>query len=114
MKQFKYDYDKENDDLLIYLDSKKSKGSIEMGNFVFDFDEKEDLVGMEIFDASKVLSKLVSKFLKLTKIKELKAEVVNFRNMATIQITITTEKEKNTANIIIPRIKQESSPAVNY
>jgi hypothetical protein len=85
-----------------------------MGNFVFDFDEKENLVGMEITDASEVLSKLVSKFLELTNIKELKAEVVNFRNIVTIQLVIITEKGRDTANIIVPRIKQETSPALIY
>mgnify|MGYP006285099037 CR=1 FL=1 len=114
MKNFKYDYDKENDDLLIYLDGEKSGGSVELGNFVFDFDENKNLVGIEIFEASKVLSNLTSKFIQLTKIKNLKARVVNFRGMVTIQIIVTTNEEKNTANVIIPRLKQESSPALDY
>jgi len=113
MKDFKFDYDKEHDDLFIYLDRSKSKGAIELGNFVFDFDKNENLVAIEIFEASKVLSKLLAKIIELNKIKELKAEVINFRNMAAIQIKITTDSGQDTANITIPRIKEES-PALNY
>ena len=114
MKKFKFDYDKENDDLFVYLPNKKSKGAIELGNFVLDFDGKGNLVALQIFEASKVLSKLLSKFFKLAKIKELKINVVNFRNMATIQIRIITDSTKETANIIVPRIRQKKSPALDY
>jgi len=113
MKEFKFDYDAENDDLFIYLDGAKSEGGVEMGNFVVDFDENENFVGLEILDASEVFSKLLSKFIELTKIKELKAEASNFRNMASIKLSITTDSQSETANILIPRIIEES-PALSY
>ena len=114
MKEFKFSYDEENDDLFIYLPGKKSKGAVEMGNFVFDFDDKENLVAIQILEASQVLSRLVSKILELAKIRELRADIINFRNMATIQIRITTDSEQETANIIVPRIKHEESPTSGY
>ena len=113
MKKFEFDYDEGNDDLFVYLPESKSKGAVEIGNFVFDFDEQENLVAIEIFEASKILSKLVSKFIELSKITQLKAEIINFRNMAAVQIKITTNSGQETANITIPRIKEES-PALNY
>jgi uncharacterized protein YuzE len=114
MKSFKFDYDQENDDLFVYLEGSKSKGSVELGSFVFDFDEKENLVAVEIFNAREVLSKLVSKILELSKIKALQANIINFRNMDAIQFKITLEDNRiETANIIIPRIKEES-PALSY
>ncbi|MBU0957732.1 MAG: DUF2283 domain-containing protein [Nanoarchaeota archaeon] len=113
MRDFKFDYDEENDDLFIYLDGAKSKGAVEIGNFVFDFDESENLVAIEIFEASGVFSKLLAKMIELTNIKELKAEIINFRNMAAIQIKITTDSGNDTANITIPCIK-EDSPALSY
>ncbi len=114
MKEFKFSYDEENDDLFIYFPDKKSKGAVEIGNFVFDFDEDENLVAIQILEASQVLSKVVSKILELSKIKELKVDVINFRNMATIQLKIITDSGQDTANIIVPRIKQEKSPALSY
>jgi uncharacterized protein YuzE len=95
------------------LEGSKSKGSVEVGNFVFDFDEKENLTAIEITNAKEILSKLVSKILVLSKIRELKAEVINFRNMEAVQFKITADTQTATANIIIPRIKEES-PALSY
>ena len=114
MKEFKFSYDKEHDDLFIYLPNKKSKGAVEIGNFVLDFDDKEKLIAIQIFEASKVLSKILSKILELAKIKEFKADIINFRNMVTIKFKITTNTEQETANLIVPRIKQRKSPVLDY
>ena len=113
MKDFAFDYDEENDSLFIYLPDKKSSGAVELGNFVFDFDENEKLMAIEILDASKTLSRVLSKIVELTKIDELKAEVTDFRNMASIKISIKTPSENETAVIILPNIK-EKSPALSY
>jgi len=110
MKTFEFDYDEGNDDLFVYLKNKKSSGAIELGNFVFDFDDKGQLVAFEIIDASETLSKLLSKMLQLSKIKEMKAQAVNYRNMASIRISIDNEN----ATIVIPQIKKETSPSLNY
>jgi uncharacterized protein YuzE len=114
MKEFEFNYDKKNDDLFIYLPNKRSKGAVEIGNFVFDFDEKEDLVAIQILEASEILSKLVSKILELTKIKSIKADIINFRNMAFIRIEITTGSAVERVSMPIPRIKREKSPALSY
>ncbi len=113
MKNFNFSYDKNNDDLFICLGNAKSKGAVEIGNFVFDFDEKENVVAIQIFEASKVLSKLLSKFVELTKIKEMKADITNFRNMTAMKIKIITDSEDAEGVIIIPKIKQQS-PALSY
>lgn len=113
MREFKFNYDEKNDDLFIYLPDSKSLGAVEIGNFIFDFDEKENLVAVQVIDASKVLSKLFSKLLELTKIQELKADVINFRNMAFIRIELIFDSGKESLNIPIPRIK-EKSPVLMY
>jgi uncharacterized protein YuzE len=113
MENFKFDYDKENDDLFIYLEGQKSEGAVELGNFVFDFDKKENLVALQIFEASKILSKLMSKIIELANIKNVKVEIVNFRNMTAVRMFLETDKEKLLAPIIVPRIQMES-PALSY
>lgn len=112
MKNFNFSYDKENDDLFIYIEGAKSKGAVEVGNFIIDFDEEENAVAIEIFEASKVLSKIISKIVELAKIKDVKAEVINFRNMSAMKIEIKTDAGKAEGTIIIPRIKF-SSPALD-
>jgi uncharacterized protein YuzE len=113
MKNFNFDYDEENDDLFIYLEGAKSNGAVEIGDFVFDFDKDKNLVSIEILDATKVLSKLLAKIINLSDLKELKADIINFRNMAAIRIKIITNSEPEMINITIPRITEES-PALGY
>ena len=113
MKEFNFDYDLENDDLFFYLENEKSTGSVELGNFILDFDKKGNLVAMQILDASKVLSKILSKIIKLTKIKKMQADIINFRNMDSVRFEIITDTERATANILVPHIK-EKSPALLY
>jgi len=111
MKDFNFSYDDSNDDLFIYIEGAKSKGAVELGSFVFDFDGEENLVAIQISEASKILSKLISNIIEMTKIKEIKAEVINFRNMNAMKIIIETESGKAEGTIIIPMIK-DSSPAL--
>jgi len=113
MKDFEISYDAENDDLFVYLKEEKSKGAIEVGNFIFDFDEKGSLVAMQIISASETLSKLLSKVIQISEIKDFKAEAVSIRNMASIRFTMDHGSEKEAATIMVPRIV-EKSPALNY
>ena len=113
MNDFKFSYDEKNDDLFIYLEGKKSAGAIEIGDFVIDFDKDENLVAIEVINASEVLSKLISKVISLTKIKSIQANIIQFRNMNAIDIQVELHGGKERFPIIIPTIKQ-GSPALNY
>ena len=57
VRKAKINYDKENDILWIYS-GESVKDSIEIDNFVIDFSKNNKIVGVEIFNASKVLSRL--------------------------------------------------------
>jgi uncharacterized protein YuzE len=113
MKNFNFSYDEESDDLFAYMPEKKSKGAVELGNFILDFDEKGNLVAMQILDASKFLAKVLSKMIKLAKIKEIKVEIINFRNMDAVKFKIISDSEEATANILVPHI-MERSPVLEY
>ncbi|MCX6749115.1 MAG: DUF2283 domain-containing protein [Candidatus Pacearchaeota archaeon] len=113
MENFGFNYDEENDDLFAYKEGGKSAGAVELGNFVLDFDDKGNLVAMEILEASKILAKILSKIMKLAKIKEIRVNIVNLRNMAAIKFEIATDSERESANILIPHII-ERSPALSY
>ena len=108
MEKFNFDYDSENDDLFVYLEGKKSSGAVEFGNFVLDFDEKGDLVAIQILNISEVLSKFFLKIKEASKINEIKIEIVNFRNMDGIKFSISTNNKKETVNILIPHIREKS------
>jgi uncharacterized protein YuzE len=50
------DYDEENDDLLLRKGKGEYEASIEIGDFIVDFSKKEQIIGIEIMNASKNLS----------------------------------------------------------
>ncbi len=114
MQEFKFDYDKENDSLFVYLEGSKSNGAVEIGDFVFDFDKKGNLTSIEIFNASELFKAVLSKMIVLSKITEFKVEIFNFRNnRATMRFVVGDGNERESASIIIPRIT-EKSPAITY
>lgn len=115
MIDFKFSYDQDNDDLFVYLENKKSAGAIEFGNFIFDFDEKGNLVAMQIIEASQTFSKLMKKIINFAEMTGIKVEAVNFRNMEAVNMKITTPKETTNTNILVPNIRSKTkSPALSY
>ena len=113
MKNFKFSYDEENDDLFTRLEGSKSAGAVEVGDFIFDFDKDRNLVGIQILNASEVLSKLVKRIVGLKDIKGMRGEIINFRNMTAFEIEVSFKDGKERVPIIIPRIKKES-PVLSY
>lgn len=57
VKKAKVDYDEENDILWIYSGD-KIRDSLEIDNFIIDFSYEDKIVGVEILDASEVLSNM--------------------------------------------------------
>ena len=113
MENFKFSYDSENDDLFVYLEGKKSAGAVELGNVILDFDDSYNLVAMQIINVTEFFSKILSKIIKISNIKEIKMEIINFRNMDAIKFSISDNKTEETANILVPHIK-EKSPVLQY
>lgn len=67
----KFDYDYKWDALYIYKENEKAKFSVDvLDNFVIDIGFKEEVVGLELLNASKVL-KLPKKALKNIKAAKL-------------------------------------------
>lgn len=113
MKDFKIDYDVENDSLFVYLEGAKSKGAVEIGNFVLDFDCENNLVAMEILDAKEIFNIILTGVFELSNLIEFKADVVNIRNMAGIKFMVSDGKTTETSSFLIPR-RIEKSLALGY
>ena len=111
MKDFKVSYDNESDDLFAYLEGTKSAGAVEIGDFIFDFDKEGDFVGMQILNASDVLSKLIKKMVSLSNLENARVSIINFRNMTAVEVSFKDEKES--VPIIVPRVKKRS-PVLDY
>lgn len=113
MEKFNFSYDSKCDDLFVYLDGKKSSGAIELGNFILDFDDKGDLVAIQIMNISEVLKKFFSKIKEISQVKEIKTDRINFRNMEGIRFSVSDGYNEESANFLIPHIK-EKSPVLQY
>lgn|SRR3989338_8611314 len=118
MQKFNFSYDKENDDLFIYSSKSKSKGCVELGNLVFDYDSKGELVGLQIMKASASLEdmsgqkiSIVSEILK--NLKECKVETKLKNNLLTIKVYLFSDAKEIASVISVPSII-ESSPSLAY
>jgi len=113
MHEVKFSYDSEQDDLFVYS-GEKSKGSVELGNFVFDFDKDGRLVAFQILHATETLSQLAEKTISSLKdIKECKIDIVNMRNVYMVKIFLVYGDGQITTSLLAPRVS-ERSPVLQY
>ena len=117
MERFNIDYDKESDDLFLYA-KEKSKGSIEIGDLVFDFDRSGKLVGIEVLNASAFLNDCVANGGRISKefLSELvkcEIEVKQRNNFLFIKMFLIGKKVTIPCQISAPAIT-ETSPALAY
>jgi hypothetical protein len=117
LQKFNFSYDLENDDLLLTRPNSKSKGSVELGNFVFDFDSKLQLVGIQVLEASKILTGIIgnggiSKKL-LKDLTSVKIEIKPNKNLLLIKLYLTAQQKEMLASLQVPNLK-ETSPALAY
>ena len=118
MRKYNFSYDKENDDLFLFIPKSKSKGSIELGDMVLDFNNKKELVGLQIMNASSLIKDLLGDNTNgikaiLKGLKECKVDAKVKRNMMIIKIWLMGNKREITPVIPVPAINQ-SSPALAY
>ena len=99
-REFKIDYDFDADLLYCYDGKRHSKGSIELGSLVIDFEKQGAVVGLEVFDASGYLSELTNR--KVTK----KA----LQNITKAQFSSTEKKGTLILKLILP-LEKENVPA---
>lgn len=79
----KFDYDKEQDVLYIYSPKEKVSESLEIADdIILDINEKNQIVGIEIFYASKFLNAINKKINQqmLENLQEAKMKIINYRN----------------------------------
>ena len=118
-KEFNFSYDKKNDDLFLYNPKSKSKGSIEIGDLIFDFNNKKELVGLQMMNASQMIKDLISDDKKDTAdevVNNLKRCMIDIKyknNLLIIRVYLTSKKNEISPIISMPMHK-ELSPALAY
>jgi len=116
MSKFKFSYDEASDDLLLYDPLEKSKGSVEMGDLIFDLNRK-GFVGLQILNASSFIAELVGE--KAASVKKILRElstctvVVKERsNMLIVRMKLSSKTGDVFPVLSLPNI-HESSPALS-
>ena len=117
MSKFKFSYDEENDDLFLYNSNSRSKGSVEIGNLIMDYNNKKEFVGLQIINASKFLKDIsngetlntIKKLLK--NLKDCKMEVKPKNNLLIIKVYLFSKMKEISPVLSVPLIS-ESSPAL--
>ena len=118
MQKFNFDYDSGDDNLFLYNPKSKSKGSVELGDFILDYNNKKQLVGIQIIKASKLLKDIVNE--KEISIKKILSELISCKveikpknNLLVVKIFLMSKFKELSPVIPIPSIR-ESSPALAY
>ena len=104
VKKAKVDYDYENDVLYVYTGN-SVKDSMQIEEFVIDFSSGNRIVGVEVLNASKILSDLAGFRLgktSLSKIDHAAIEILQGREIVRIFIILTAVVRKEKADIRIP------------
>ena len=109
--KFKSDYDLEEDLLYLYNENKKSRGGIEFGDLIIDLEGRGEIVGVEIFGASKYLSELTNKKITKGNLKKIQRAAFSFsikRGIIVIKIVLPIDKEEVPATIAIQNMHYRS------
>ena len=116
MIKFEFSYDINSDNLFLFKKGAKSKGSVELGNLILDFDYKKNLVGLQLIDATRLISDLCDqKNVRelLEKLRECRVETKDAGGVLVIWLILISEKKQCRIPINVPSIKYKS-PALTY
>ncbi len=109
MHKFNFSYDKENDDLFLFKPRSKSKGSIELGGLILDYNNKKELVGIQIIGASGMIRSITTK--RCSEIKDIlnhlercKVESVIKNNLIILRISLISKSKEISPVFSIPSI----------
>ena len=113
-QKFNFSYDEENDDLFLYKPRAKSKGSVEMGDLVLDYNSKKEFVGLQIMNASKMIKDMSNEegvLDVLVGLNKCKVETIQKEGLLIIKIHLFSESREIVPVLSLPNISV-SSPAL--
>jgi uncharacterized protein YuzE len=116
LRNFRFDYDPENDSLFMYDPNSKSKASIEMDDLIVDFNAKKEISGIELLQATAFLKDLseqaaVDKSM-LSDIKECKVEIITKNNFFIIKFLLLFGSHSQLMTPIVVPTMSDPSPAL--
>ena len=110
-RNFKADYDKENDSLFLYDPRRNANAAIELGPLVIDFTSKKNVACIEILNASQFLTQATSTSLSkefLTQLTKTQVRINKQADFFFIHLLLISNKEEHQAALSLPDITQPS------
>ena len=110
MAKSEFSYDSQADDLFIYRKRKKTKGSVELGNIILDFD-KDGVNAIQFIDASKTLSDIMGMRITKKLLSSITAATLDSNAKGgnlIVRFGILAMNEKISAPIVVPGFKEKS------
>jgi uncharacterized protein YuzE len=117
LRKFNFDYDYENDSLFMYDPHSKSKASIEMDDFIIDYNNNKELSAIELLNASSFFKDLGTEDTNvdremLNDIQDCKVEIITKSNFLVVKFLLVFKSNQQLATpMIVPRIT-DPSPAL--
>ena len=108
------DYDADSDSLAVSLSGKKSSGAIEMGDIIVDFDHNRELAGIELLNASDLLTKLTGRHVTsatLQHIETCELQVKQTSHTLVVTILLRTATGEITTPIAVPALAERQLAA---
>lgn len=104
VKKAKIDYDAENDIFYVYT-GEKVKDSLQIENFILDFSFDDKIVGIEILNASKTLSDMLS--FPITKeilqnIIDASITTISWKEIALVRLLLFVKPQKSNVPSQLP------------
>jgi len=99
VKNLKFDYDKYNDLLYIYKENSDVYANVVIGEFHIEFDRESSVVGMEILNASELLSEYGINENLLTNMKKAELKIVLRDNSLLIFLLLSSPAEEKSVPI---------------
>jgi len=99
--QYSWDYSPDSDILNVHAKGKKVKGSAELGEFTFDFDSDENIIGLEITNIAEIFNELINKE-QLSEISGAKIALVTRGNATYALLYLKLPKREQIIEITAP------------
>ena len=109
MRKYKFSYDADNDALFIYHPRSRSKGGVECGQMIIDFNNKKEFVGIQLIGASGIIKDLLGEKQSV----DCRISEQRRGNMLLLRIVLSSKKKEIAPVLLIPSIL-ESSPALAF
>ncbi|MFH1174825.1 MAG: DUF2283 domain-containing protein [archaeon] len=113
MRSINFSYDTDQDDLLLHYASCQSKGSVEIGDLIIDYDSKNEFVGLQLMHASAFIkaccneNEIVIKTV-LSTLQSARLETTKRNNLLIIKLVLVGKNKEISSVLTLPSITQEN------